>query len=310
MLRHVVTALAGLMLLVTLAATGYDLLPAHTLPTPALDGAGRYLDAGGLRTHYEQWGSTGTPIVLVHGFLESSWVWHEVGPRLAAQGHRVYAIDVRGYGYTERRGPYTLASDTDQLAAFLAAAGLEADPRGLPTLVGHSSGAAIIGNLARLRPAYVGTVVFMDGDGTQYGVGPAWVHRLLVEPFATALIRFGTRHPGLARAAYRSACGPQCPPFVAQAWTRPFRVRGAVAALKQILSRQLIGLTYREEQQIHVPAAVLYGSDDPEMTAAQARATAQRLHTGRVLAIPARHLGMLSDPTATADDIARLAGSG
>ena len=92
-------------------------------------------------------------------------------------------------------------------------------------------------------------------------------------------------------------------------WTRPFRVAGGVHALKQILRRQLIGLTYSQERQIRVPAAVLYGAADPELTAAQAKATAARLHTTRIVAIPgARHLGMLSDPDIVAADIAAFAG--
>jgi len=174
--------------MITAVAVGYDRSPAKTLPPPPLDAAGHYLTVDGLATHYEQWGTAGSPIVLVPGFLESAYVWNRVGPRLAAQGHRVYAIDIRGYGYNQRRGPYTLAADTDQLAGFLTATGLESNRNARPLLVGHSSGPAIIGNLARLRPTDVSAAVFMDGDGTPYGVGPAWIHRLLVDPEATALI--------------------------------------------------------------------------------------------------------------------------
>ena len=306
-LRRGCLGLLALFVLLTVTATAYDALPADAVPPPPLDSAGHYVRVGGLTTHYEQWGTAGPPVVLVHGFLESAWVWHDVGPRLAATGHRVYAIDVRGFGYTQRRGPYTLASDTAQLADFLAAVGLEGDRAGRPVLVGHSSGAAIVGNLSRLRPADVAGVVFMDGDGTPYGVGPGWVHRLLLDPYATALLRLSTRHPALARAAYRSACGPRCPAFDPAAWTTPFRVRGAVPALRQILSHQLIGLTYRQERMIHVPAAVLYGAQDPEMTGVDATATAVRLRTTRIVVLPAaQHMGMLSDPAATAADLSTL----
>ena len=38
------------------------------------------------------------------------------GPLLAQRGYRVFAIDVRGFGYTQRRPPYTLSADTQQLA--------------------------------------------------------------------------------------------------------------------------------------------------------------------------------------------------
>lgn len=311
LLRWVAGSAVALLLVSTVAAWGYDVATRGSVPVPPLDGNGHYVRTAGLVTHYEQWGRTGPPVVLVPGFLESAWVWHDVAPLLAASGHRVYALDVRGYGYTQRKGPYTLASDTAQLQAFLVALHLDAGHGALPVLVGHSSGAAIVGDLARLHPRAVAGVVFMDGDGTPYGVGPGWVHRLFVDPYATALIRWTTRHPAFAARGYRSTCGPHCPPFDAEAWVTPFRVPGAEAALKSILRQQLIGLSYAQERQIHVPAAVVYGTEDDEMSAADARATARRLHTTRVTAIEgAHHLGMLSAPAATAAAINAAIASG
>jgi pimeloyl-ACP methyl ester carboxylesterase len=306
-LRELTTMALALAITVTVAAAAYDVSSRRTLPVPPLDAHGHTVRAGGLTTHYEQWGRTGLPIVLVHGFLESSAVWSRLGPVLARDGFRVFALDVRGYGYTQRRGPYTLAADTAQLQAFLTALHLDRSHDSTPLLVGHSSGAAVVGNLARTAPAAVRRVVFMDGDGTPYGVGPAWVHRLLVEPFATALIRLATRHPWLAGRVYRDACGDRCPPFDAATWLRPFRVAGAESALKAILRQQVIGLSFAQERQIEAPAAVLYGGRDPQMTAADAQATAARLHTDLVAPIPgAGHLGMLSDPEALASLLTRL----
>ena len=291
-LCRVVLFVVALAISVTVASEAYDLSSGRTVPAPPLDAHGHRVRTGDVVTHYERWGSKGTPVVLVHGFLESAQVWSRVGPVLAARGHRVYAIDVRGFGFTQRRGPYTLASDTDQLRGFVSALGLRH-----PLLVGHSSGAAVVGNLARLDPATVGGIVFMDGDGTPYGVGPGWIHGLFVDPFATTLIRLTNRHDGPARSIYASACGPGCPPFDPQVWLVPQRVAGAEDGLKAILSHQLIGMTSAQERTIRVPATVLYGVRDPQMSAAQARATAARLHTSEVHAIPhARHLGMLSAP--------------
>lgn len=300
--------LVGTWVAVTVAAAAYDVTTAGTEPAPRLDAHGHVIRTGDLVTHYEQWGASGPPIVLVHGFLESAAVWNPVGTALARNGFRVYALDVRGFGYTERRGPFTLAGDTAQLRAFLAALHLDAAHGGTPVLVGHSSGAAIVGDLARTDPAAVRRVVFMDGDGTPYGVGPGWVHGLFVDPYATALIRLVTRHPSLAERVYRRACGVTCPPFDPGAWLTPFRVPGAEGALKAILRQPLIGLTYAQEREIHVPAAVVYGRQDPEMGATSASTTAARLHTDVVVAVPgAGHLAMLAAPAAVTAVLARLA---
>ena len=65
-----------------------------------------YLQTGDIRTRYRQWGTTGTPIVLVHGFIESADTWQPTASRLAAAGHRVYALDLDGWGYSQRVAPF------------------------------------------------------------------------------------------------------------------------------------------------------------------------------------------------------------
>lgn len=67
---------------------------------------GRFVNADGVKTAYREWGSHGSPIVLIGGFVEPSFVWNEVAP-LLARDHRVYALDLDGFGYSARRGPWT-----------------------------------------------------------------------------------------------------------------------------------------------------------------------------------------------------------
>lgn len=262
--------------------------------------AGNYLEIDGVRTHYETWGRAGSPIVLVPGFAESTYVWHAAAP-LLARTHRVYAIDVRGYGYTERRPPYTLDADTVQLAGFLAALHLDAAHGSRPVLVGHSLGAAIVANLARTAPGSVAGIVLLDGDATPYGVGPTWAHRLIAtDPYFTAALRLLLPSDRVVGSMVRSACGPGCPTDHAtlERWRRPYEMPGADAATKAIAGAPLIGLTYAQLGTVHVPAAVMAGDLDPEMGRASMAATAARLHTHLTYRLAgARHLLMISDPT-------------
>lgn len=54
-------------------------------------------DVNGTRLHYVSAGETGSPILLVHGWPESWWAFRTLIPLLAAT-HRVYAVDLRGFG--------------------------------------------------------------------------------------------------------------------------------------------------------------------------------------------------------------------
>src|SRR4051812_30302236 len=116
--RRLAIALLALFLLVTLAALAFDLATNGEMkPAAALYG-GPFVQADGTLLAYRTWGTRGTPIVLLGGAAEPSWVWHDVGPRLARAGHRVYAVDLPPFGYSERRGPYTLAHWLQLLDAF------------------------------------------------------------------------------------------------------------------------------------------------------------------------------------------------
>ena len=51
---------------------------AHEQSARALAPSGRFVEAGGVLTHYERFGTHGSPIVLVGGFLEPSDTWDGV----------------------------------------------------------------------------------------------------------------------------------------------------------------------------------------------------------------------------------------
>lgn len=55
------------------------------------------VEVNGTRLHYVAAGTTGSPILLVHGFPETWWAFHKLIPLLAAD-HRVFAVDLRGHG--------------------------------------------------------------------------------------------------------------------------------------------------------------------------------------------------------------------
>jgi pimeloyl-ACP methyl ester carboxylesterase len=62
----------------------------------------------GTEIHYVSAGSSGSPIVLVHGWPETWWAFRSLIP-LLAETHRVYALDLRGFGDSA-----TTAADYDE----------------------------------------------------------------------------------------------------------------------------------------------------------------------------------------------------
>lgn len=76
----------------------------------------------GAELHYVSAGVSGSPILLVHGFPETWWAFHKLIPLLAAH-HRVFAVDLRGFGDSSNAdgdyGSATSAEDIHQLIEHL-----------------------------------------------------------------------------------------------------------------------------------------------------------------------------------------------
>lgn len=104
-------------------------------------------------------GRLGHPIVLVHGFVESADTWQYTPARLAAAGHRVYALDLDGWGYSQRVAPFTAEHQTTQPLDFIAALHLHGPCCSVIPAAQRSSPWQRCAD----RPA-VGAVMFLDGD--------------------------------------------------------------------------------------------------------------------------------------------------
>jgi pimeloyl-ACP methyl ester carboxylesterase len=272
-------------------------------PPPGL----KYVQTGDLRTRYVEWGTHGSPIVLVHGFVESADTWAPTARVLAAD-HQVYAIDLDGFGYTQRVAPYSTSHLTAQLLDFIAAMHLTR-----PVLVGHSSGAAVVAAATLQEPDRVGGVMFLDGDGLPLsGTGrpPS-----LVNPYRTTLLRLVLRSDTAIRLIYGITCGPQCPALDAsgvQQWRLPFQVATAEPAMWQVVGTGIPSLSTTQLARLAtlttIPKAVVFGADDPEYSPGAAASTATLIGAPAPTLIPsARHLTLVSSPAAVSAAIDALA---
>jgi pimeloyl-ACP methyl ester carboxylesterase len=298
--RRVGKVLLGLWVLSLVGSLLYNAL---TGGRAALPKGLTYVHTGDIDTRYLAWGSSqapGMPVVLLHGFLESSDTWSAVAPLLATK-HRVEALDLRGFGYTQHQGPVDVRSDAAQLRDFLTARGLVK-----PLLVAHSSGAGVATEFALEHPDEVGGLLFLDGDALPIGA-PTWLPDVVLDPWRTSIIRLAVRSDWLIRSIYDSQCGPACPPMsgaTLDKWRRPLQVSGAEDALVQLMKQQALGLSESRVQQLRgldVPKAVVFGAEDPTFPRDSAARTADRIGAQTTVLIPgARHLTMISNPQAVA----------
>jgi pimeloyl-ACP methyl ester carboxylesterase len=114
------------------------------------------IEVNGLRCFVEDQGS-GTPVVLLHGFPDTSRLWRRQVEALAGAGYRAIAPDLRGRGRTDRPsavGDYSLRQVVRDVTGIMDVLGIQR-----AHIVGHDFGAAVAWLIASLAPERVDRLV-------------------------------------------------------------------------------------------------------------------------------------------------------
>lgn len=117
------------------------------------------ITANGLRFHVEDQGA-GAPVILLHGFPDTSAAWRRQAPALAEAGYRCIAPDLRGRGRSEKPAQveaYTLSTLVADVAGIMDALDVER-----AHVIGHDWGAAVAWLFVSLLPQRVERLVILS----------------------------------------------------------------------------------------------------------------------------------------------------
>jgi len=107
----------------------------------------RFVSAHGSRFHVAEMGS-GPVVLFLHGFHQFWWMWRHHLPSVAEAGYRAVAVDLRGFGASDKppRGHDTWTASAD-IAALIRSLGEEG-----AVIVGHGLGGWTAWATAYLHP--------------------------------------------------------------------------------------------------------------------------------------------------------------
>lgn len=129
----------------------------HAGPLPGEPADATFARVQGARVRYVDEGE-GAPVVLIHGFASSLETWDGVRPALVARGHRVLAMDLKGFGWTDRpEGDYSPDAQARLVLALMDARGIER-----AAVVAHSWGSSVALALALRAPERVSRIALYD----------------------------------------------------------------------------------------------------------------------------------------------------
>jgi pimeloyl-ACP methyl ester carboxylesterase len=230
----------------------------------------RFVNAGDLKTHVAVSGE-GDPVVLLHGWPEHWYAWRHVIP-LLAEHHKVFAPDLRGFGWTDIAwkgfDKENMAEDVIRL--------LDALELDRVRVVGHDWGGWIGCLMALRHPGRVRQLVVMGATPpwprpTPRNVIAArglWYMVGLAAPFVAQ--RLLQRHPGFLRgqirkrAVRRGGFSKEDLRIYVRDLRSPTRARAAALLHRTFLLRELVPVVagrYRK-LRLEAPTLVLHGQGD------------------------------------------------
>jgi pimeloyl-ACP methyl ester carboxylesterase len=201
----------------------------------------------GLKIHSSTAGTAKHTVVLVHGWTCDETSWAAQVPELTKKKYRVVTLDLPGHGKSDSPADGKFSMDLFARAVEAVREEVKADRI---VLVGHSMGAPVIRQYARLYPRHVAGLVAVDGPLVMNGPPP---QREGAPPFPQVTGPNGLK---ARETMIRSMFTPETPPALQQqilAMMLKAPEATAGGAMAAILEPSL-----RKEDVTPIPALAIY----------------------------------------------------
>jgi pimeloyl-ACP methyl ester carboxylesterase len=253
-----------LLLLALALLAGLAAAPAFAAPVDQAGWAARkrivQLPNGIAMAYVELGDPAGAPVLLLHGYTDSSRVWTILAPRL--QGHRLLIPDQRGHGASSAPPCcYALSDFSEDARLFLDALGVDE-----AAVVGHSLGSMVAQQLAADHPRRVSRIALIGSTALAPVRRGDWIWTQIMqlrEPIASNRDFLAMWSPGASPT-------PVDPVFVRHADAEMVAVPPHVW---RAVPRALLDLPAgRYAADVRAPVLVLSGGADPLFPAEHHRA--------------------------------------
>ena len=239
-------------------------------PLPEVGGVRhRFVSAGGLRMHVAEAGDAeAPPLLLVHGWPQNWFSWHELIGPLAAE-HRVIAPDLRGFGWTGAPpGGYDPEVFAGDIAALLDALEVE----GPVDYMGHDWGGWTGFMLALHRPERVRRLLTLGiihpfvrpSARAVLGAWRFWYQWLLATGLGAATFRMAARrNPVLIHlGATTDIWDEQEARIYADQWREPARAEATKLLYRYASIRLQRKLPEYRRMRLETPTLMLFPAED------------------------------------------------
>ena len=275
-------------------------------------------EVNGGKLHYVSAGSSGAPLLLVHGFPETWWAFHKVIP-LFAETHRVFAVDLPGFGDSSNAdGAYDSATTAQTLHALIE----QLDVGPVHITAQDISGSTVF-RLASTHPEDLLSVTAIETGIPGFGWealadvahGGAWHIGVLAEPTITEMLVTGRERQFFADYVFPSMTAiagavtdADIDEFV-RTYSRPHGFRGANGLYRALLTEGAELRALAESSPVTAPVLTVGAGGGGFTEATMTQAVPGGIRSVRLdgvghyaaLEVPERLASAVSDFVAAAD---------
>lgn len=219
-----------------------------------------FIKLRGAEIHYVEKGSGEKAIILVHGLGGGAFTFRNNIDALADKGYKVYAIDLKGFGLSEKviGSDYSHIEQAKILLDFMEKKGI-----GKATVAGHSMGGRVALIAYDMKPQNFENIILIDSAGLENN-SPAFYNFLITQPIVDILyynifVREKNFQKFLSSAFFNSDF---VSPEVMRLYLESFKIKNANKAFLSIIKSNSAYDIESVLKKIDIPVLILWGRND------------------------------------------------
>jgi pimeloyl-ACP methyl ester carboxylesterase len=256
--------------------------------------------------HYRIWNDTlkqsRGKVLLIHGFMGSTFSWRENFDTLAGSGYKVIAIDLPGFGYSDRSLKVNQSQSNRARLLWDLLKYLDNGDTSKWNLVGHSMGGGTAEAMALLHPERTRSLTIVDGlvffkNENVQGAFVTLSKNKQYNRVFSALVEKDVFTYNMVEKLFRKNYGYKPDSAIVMGYLTPLMIEGSAESVLSVFSnsREIIPLDIRALDKI--PVLVIWGDKDRTIKLKRGKRFVRNVPTAKLKIISgSRHDPMETDP--------------
>lgn len=233
-----------------------------------------FITVDGIRMHYQRFSNEAArkTIILIHGYNSSCLVWKTVAPLFAEKGFEVIAVDLIGFGFSQKPDwfEYSIDSQARMLIRFMNRIGL-----GKAIVIGSSYGGAVAASMALDYPERIEKLILVSPVCNNKPLSHPLMRMARVPVLAEVISALLVDSRSFIKWRMKNALSPSNYGLISkeriEMLRMPIRAKDSQSALIATARRWDANRIQEDAHLISQPTLILWGEDDKVIDISNAR---------------------------------------